>query len=70
MKVTKTLKKCQFLLGLHLSDNNIVAQTGEKKESSLFLWLMGQFGIGEEDLFAVERSNADGAKFYRRNLYS
>ena len=68
MKLVTTLKRCQFLLGFHLSDNNI-AKSFEDQEQSLFLKLMEQFGIGEEDLYAVERSNADGAKYHRRKLY-
>ena len=52
-KFLAILKKCPFLLGLHLSDNNIALKEAENPR---FKNVMDLFNINNDDLAAVGRS--------------
>ena len=47
-KLCNLFKKCKFLLGIHLSDNNIT-------HASNFMQLMASFNIYQLDLISINR---------------
>ena len=55
MKLLKSLKRCHFLIGIHLSNNGITS-------SKNFSEMMRYYGITEEDLIACNRSKVADAK--------
>jgi len=59
-KLIKMLKQCQFLLGIHLSDNNITnvyynKDTQDYDYDEQFYLCIAEFDITDLDLIAINR---------------
>lgn len=66
-RIIQLLKRCQFLLGFHLSDNDITkckwnSKINDHDYEETFYECTEEFGLTEEDLIAVNRSKNAAAQ--------
>ena len=75
MRIIEMMNNCQFLLGIHLNDNNITKckyneENNDYDYEDTFYDATGEFFIHEEDLVAINRSRKPLIKDMRNKVFN